>query len=213
MVTIGDRRDVTPRSEGSTRRLEALADGFFAIAMTLLVLDLSTGEPGESVTAVLRGEVTHLLLYFDSLLALGVLWFGHRNAFTFVHRTDHPHTWLNLAMLGFVGLVPWTTSLAAQHLHDPLAVSVYNANLVVVTLLEALTWRYATRRGQLATGLSEGARQVSRRLVFLPVVGFTVALGLAWVNTWAALALDAALPLLPVFGITYRLQYRLSRPR
>jgi hypothetical protein len=109
--------------------------------------------------------------------------------------------------------VPWTTSLAAQHLHDPLAVSVYNANLVVITLLEALTWRYATGRGQLATGLSEGARQVSRRLVFLPVVGFTVALGLAWVNTWAALALDAALPLLPVFGITYRLQYRLSRPR
>ena len=139
MVTFGERRDVTARAEGSTRRLEALADGFFAIAMTLLVLDLSTGEPGESVPAVLRGESTHLLLYFDSLLALGVLWFGHRNAFTFVHRTDHPHTWLNLAMLGFVGLVPWTTSLAAQHLHDPLAVSVYSANLVIVTLLEAVT--------------------------------------------------------------------------
>jgi hypothetical protein len=47
--------------------------------------------------------------------------------------------------------------------------------------------------------------------VFLPVVDFTVALGLAWVNTWAAL--DAALPLLPVLGLTYRLQYRLSRSR
>jgi uncharacterized membrane protein len=211
VATIGERRDVTARSEGSTRRLEALADGFFAIVMTLLVLDLSTGEAGESVTAVLRGEATHLLLYFDSLLALGVLWFGNRNAFTFVHRTDHPHTWLNLAMLGFVGLVPWTTSLAAQHLHDPLAVSVYTANLVVITLLDAVTWLYATGRGNLATGLSEGARQVSRRLVFLPVVGFTIALGLAWVNTWAALALDAVLPLLPVLGVTYRLQYRLSR--
>src|SRR6185437_3670274 len=186
VVTFGERRDVTARAEGSTRRLEALADGFFAIVMTLLVLDLSTGEPGESVPAVLRGEATHLLLYFDSLLALGVLWFGHRNAFTFVHRTEH--------------------------LHDPLAVSVYSANLVIVTLLEAVTWLYATGRGNLAVGLSEGARQVSRRLVFLPVVGFTVAAGLAWVNTWAALALDAALPLLPVFGVTYRLQYRLSRP-
>ena len=48
--------------------------------------------------------------------------------------------------------------------------------------------------------------------MFLPVVGFTVALGLAWINTWVALGLDAALPLLPVFGLTYRLQYRLSRP-
>jgi uncharacterized membrane protein len=211
-VLTGDRRDVTPRSEGSTRRLEALADGFFAIVMTLLVLDLSTGEQGEPVTAVLRGEATHLLLYFDSLLALGVLWFGHRNAFAFVHRTDHPHTWLNLAMLGFVGLVPWTTSLAAQHLHDPLAVSVYTANLVVITLLDAITWLYATGRGHLVTGLPEGAREVSRRLVFLPVVGFTVALGLAWINTWAALALDAVLPLLPVLGLTYRLQYHLSRP-
>ena len=181
--------------------------------MTLLVLDLSTGEPGESVPAVLRGEATHLLLYFDSLLALGVSGSGtatrSRSCTALTIRTPG----CNLAMLGFVGLVPWTTSLAAQHLHDPLAVSVYSANLVIVTLLEAVTWLYATGRGNLAVGLSEGARQVSRRLVFLPVVGFTAAAGLAWVNTWAALALDAALPLLPVFGVTYRLQYRLSRPQ
>ena len=91
--------------------------------------------------------------------------------------------------------------------------TVYTANLVLITLIDAVTWLYATGRGGLASGLSDGARQVSRRLVFLPVVGFTVALGLAWVNTWAALALDAALPLLPVLGLTYRLQYRLSRSR
>ena len=74
---------------------------------------------------------------------------------------------LVLALLGFVGLVPWTTSLAAQHLHDPLAVAVYSANLVMITLLDAVTWLYATGRGQLASGLSEGARQVSRRLVLI----------------------------------------------
>jgi hypothetical protein len=53
------------------------------------------------------------------MLVLGALWFGHRNAFEYIRRTDHPHTWLTLAMLAFVAVVPWTTALVAQHRHSP----------------------------------------------------------------------------------------------
>ena len=123
------RKAFDPRSEGSTSRLQTLADGFFAVAMTLLVLDLSAGTMKQPVTDVLKESWPHLLLFFDGMLVLGALWFGHRNAFEYIRRTDHPHTWLTLAMLAFVAVVPWTTALVAQHRHSPLAITVYTANL------------------------------------------------------------------------------------
>jgi uncharacterized membrane protein len=201
-----------PRSEGSIDRLQALSDGFFAVAMTLLVLDLSSGEgTSQPVSGVLHGTLPHLLLYFDSMLVLGALWFGHRNAFEFVRRTDHPHTWLTLAMLAFVALVPWTTALVAQHIHEPLAITVYTANLAIVTALDAAAWWYATGRPQLATGMTPRLVRVSRLLGCVPVAGFVLATGLTWLSTWAALAVVVALPLLPVTGVSYRVQHRLSR--
>lgn len=201
-----------PRSEGSTGRLQALADGVFAVAMTVLALSLPTGlESGGPVTAVLRAGLPHLLLYFISMLALGALWFGHRNAFEYIRRTDHPHTWLSLAMLAFVPLVPWTVSLLARHVTDPLAMAAYNANLVMLTGLDAATWWYATKPGGLSGTLPGRLTQVSRTLTLIPPCGFLLALGLSWLSTWAALALDVMLPLLPITGVSYRLQYRLSR--
>ena len=53
---------------------------------------------------------------------------------------------------------------------------------------------------------------MSRALAIVPPAGFLVATGVSWLSTWAALALDIALPLLPVTGLSYRAQYRLSRP-
>jgi uncharacterized membrane protein len=213
-MTEARPRAVNPRSEGSTGRLQALADGVFAVAMTLLALNLPIGlGSGGPVTSVLRAGLPHLLLYFISMLALGVLWFGHRNQFEYVRRTDHPHTWLNLAVLAFVPLVPWTVSVLAGHVADPLAVTAYNANLVMLTGLDAATWWYATRRGGLAGSLPKGMIRVSRELTLIPPVGFLLAIALARLSTWTALALDVALPLVPITGLSYRIQYQLSRPR
>jgi uncharacterized membrane protein len=201
-----------PRSEGSTGRLQALTDGFFAVAMTLLVLNLPVGDPRAptSAWAVLSQAWPHLLLYFDSVLVLGVLWFGNRNAFEYVERTDHPHTWLSLGVLAFVALVPWTTGLAASHLHDPLAVTIYAVNLLIATVFDAATWLYATGRGRLTARVTPEFTTVSRRLTAVPVAGMALATGLAWASTWAALAIVVTLPLLAISGLTYRVQHRLS---
>jgi hypothetical protein len=112
-------------------------------------------------------------------MTLLVLWFGNRNAFEFVRRTDHPHTWLSLGELAFVTLVPWTTTLVALHLHAPLAVAVYTGNLAVITWLDAATRIYATGRSGLATGMTPRLTRVSRGLACLPAAGFTVAAGAA----------------------------------
>jgi uncharacterized membrane protein len=199
-----------PRSEGTTGRLQALTDGFFAVAMTLLVLNLPVGARGDSTSAVMGQAWPHLLLYFDSVLVLGVLWFGNRNAFEYVERTDHPHTWLSLGVLAFVALVPWTTGLAASHLHDPLAITIYTVNLLIATMFDAATWLYATGRGRLIARMTPEFTTVSRRLTAVPVGGMALATGLAWASTWAGLAIVVTLPLLAISGLTYRLQHRLN---
>ena len=199
-----------PRSEGTTGRLQALTDGFFAVAMTLLVLNLPIGDRNGSTSAVLHQAWPHLLLYFDSVLVLGVLWFGNRNAFEYVERTDHPHTWLSLGVLAFVALVPWTTGLAASHLHDPVAITFYTVNLLIATVFDAATWLYATGQGRLTARMTPEFTRISRRLTAVPVTGMALATGLAWASTWAGLALVVALPLLAISGLTYRVQHRLS---
>ncbi len=210
-MSQAESHDSHPRSEGSTRRLEALADGFFAVAMTLLVLDLSTGEGTSApVSSVLRASLPHLLLYFDSMLVLGALWFGNRNAFEFVRRTDHPHTWLTLGTLAFVALVPWTTALVAHHIRSPLAITAYTVNLALATGFDGAAWLYATGRARLATGMTPRFLRVSRWLSGFPPVGLLVATGLAWLNSWAGLALLVALAILPITGASYRVQYRLT---
>ncbi|HEY2552602.1 MAG TPA: TMEM175 family protein [Streptosporangiaceae bacterium] len=204
-------RTSDPLSKGGVGRLQALADGIFAVAMTLLVLNLPTGAgTDKQVSGVLSDALPHLLLYFASILMLGALWFSHRNAFEYFRRTDHPHTWLNLIMLTFVALVPWTTALVAQHVHEPLAVTVYAANLGIVTALDAAAWRYATGPAALTEELTPRFVAVSRLLTVVPVAGSVVAIGVCWLSTWAGLAVIVALALLPVTGVSYRVQHRLS---
>lgn len=208
------QHDARPRSEGSTARLQALADGVFAVAMTVLALGLPDGAgTAHPVSAVLRAGLPHLLLYFVSMLALGALWFGHRNTYEYVVRTDHPHTWLSLATLTFIPLVPWSVSVLAAHVTNPLALTVYNANLVIISALDAIAWWYAVDGNRLTDRLPPEFAKVSTRLAAVPAIGFLLAIGLAWLSAPAALAIDVALPLLPVSGVSYRLQYWLSRRR
>lgn len=105
-------------------------------------------------------------------------------------------------------LVPWTTALVARHLHEPLAITVCTANLAGVTALDAAAWFYATSRPQLTERMTPRLIQVSRVMAVVPAVGFVLACGLARVSIRAGLALVVALPLLPITGISYRLQYR-----
>lgn len=204
------KSEAHPRSEGTTSRLQALADGVFAVAMTVLALGLPEST-GHSAADTLRGSLPHLLLYFVSMLGLGALWFGHRNTYEYVRRTDHPHTWLSLAELAFIPLVPWTVSVLAHHLTDPAALTAYNANLAIICWFGAAAWWYAIDDGRLTGPLPRGFSQVSTRLALVPAVGFTLVTGIAWLSGQAALVFDVLLPLLPVTGLSYRLQYRLSK--
>src|SRR3989442_555420 len=101
-----------------TKRLEAFSDGVFAVAITLLVLDLRDPRGG--------GDLTHRLLrlwpnyaaYAVSFLVIGIIWVTHHDTFDRLRSVDRQLQFLNLLLLMTVALIPFPTSVLAEHLRD-----------------------------------------------------------------------------------------------
>jgi len=136
-------------------RIAALVDGIFAVAMTLLVLDLKLPEGVKlgndaDVWRQLVELKSHFSTYVLSFIVLGIFWIGHHSLFHFVRRVNRGLLWLNLLFLLFITLLPFSTNLLSGHspLHIP--VTVYGANLLLLSLTSLLQLRYLARHPELS---------------------------------------------------------------
>ena len=146
----------------SLERLAAHSDGIFAVAMTLLVLGLSVRAsnalhparplwtPGSLASEhvvwdVLRQLAPHLLTYLMSFLTLGIFWVGQQTQLNQFSRSDRDLTWIHLAFLLGVSLMPFSTLLLADYITYRLAVAVYWLNIVLLGALLYAGVRYAGR--------------------------------------------------------------------
>jgi len=133
-----------------TTRIEALTDGIFSFAMTILVLDFSV--------ALITKEVAHGALiptlvkllpnlygYLLSFFVLGMLWSGHRIEFHSIDRSDGALVLLNITYLVFITFIPFLTVLIGKFFLAPLPLLLYSFNFLLVLICRAATWSYATR--------------------------------------------------------------------
>jgi uncharacterized membrane protein len=129
----------------SSSRLETFSDGVFAIAATLLILDVHAG-PGE-LGAELRHSWPSYLAYAVSFLTIGIIWINHHTVFTQIRRVDRLFLLINVAFLMVVAFIPFPTSLIASHLRgndlEPAALT-YGATLTITAALFNLVWFYAS---------------------------------------------------------------------
>ena len=134
----------------SVERLAALSDGIFAVAMTLLVLDLhapaieaihSEHDLGRALLAL----APRLLPYLMSFLTLGILWVGHQTQLNHLARSDRDLTWIQLAFLFMVTITPFSTMLLAEFITYRLALLVYWVNILLLGTALYATWGYAIR--------------------------------------------------------------------
>ena len=136
----------------SVERLTALTDGLFAVAMTLLVLDLRV-PAGEAVTAltdqrlwqVLSKLGPNLSAYLLSFTMLGTFWLAQHTLLTILGRSDRKLTWIHLGFLFVVTLLPFSATLLADFVQLRLAIGVYWLNILLLGL--GLEWssRYGRR--------------------------------------------------------------------
>lgn len=135
----------------SLERLAALSDGIFAVAMTLLVLDLHI--PVSTISARITTEQDlwsallklgpNLLPYLMSFLALGIFWVGQQTQLNYFKQSNRYLTWIHLAFLLAVTLMPFSTGLLAAYITFRVAMMVYWLNIVLIGSMLFVSWRYA----------------------------------------------------------------------
>ena len=129
----------------STTRLETFSDGVFAIAITLLVLELGISAETEDLGAALLHIWPSYLAYVTTFLTIGVIWVNHHDLFDLVERVDRPLLFLNTLLLMVVAFLPFPTRLVAEFLtrgDEETAVLAYGITFVVLAVAFQVLWRW-----------------------------------------------------------------------
>jgi uncharacterized membrane protein len=136
-------------------RIAALVDGIFAVAMTLLVLDLKLPEGAKmsndsAVWHQLYELTGRFSTYALSFIVLGIFWISHHSLFHFVRRVSRDMLWLNLLFLLFITLLPFSTNLLSGRRHLQTPVVVYGINILVICLISLLQLSYLGHHPELS---------------------------------------------------------------
>jgi uncharacterized membrane protein len=181
--------------QSETARIEAFSDGVFAIAITLLILDLKVPPGNVLLGSALVRQWPSYIAYLISFWFIGIMWVNHHRLFTHIHKSNNGLLFLNLLLLLGISAVPFPTALVAAHFYTPdrtLAVAVFNGMYVVLALFFNVLWRYIVRAGLLNAAMLESADSISRQYAVGPAA-YLICFGLTWVSVAASLAINVAL--------------------
>jgi len=184
-----------------TGRLETFADGVFAIAATLLILNVDVPSPGDGNLA--HELATHWPSYVGyavSFLTIGIMWVNHHFILTQIARADRAFLFLNIFLLMCIAFVPFPTRLLADSLRTPdarAAAVAYGVTLTVTAIFFNATWLYAiSRRGHLLEERADPRVVASITRSFRPgVPSYAIATAFAVVSAWLSAALYAGIAL------------------
>ena len=181
-----------------TSRLEAFSDGVFAIAATLLVLEIGVDATRGSD---LGEELLHIwpsyLAYATSFLIIGVIWMNHHHCVSLMARVDRPFLFINSLLLLTVSFMPFPTKLVAQYLQEPgerAAAIAYAATMLVMAVTYNIWWRWARHgRRLIADGVSEERLRAVDRAFNPGVVTYGIVLVVAFFSPLASVIMTLAI--------------------
>ena len=189
----------------SPARLAAISDGIFAVGMTLLVLGLAVpaanlvkteGDLLQQLADLLPAVVT----YFMSFLTLGIFWVGQQTQLGQVERANRNFTWIHLAFLLSVTLVPFTTQLLARFHWSRVALILYWLNILVMGFALLAGSEYALRARLFPEGQGQTVTRLIRRRVYGAQALYFIAVLLSVFNTHWSIGLIVAIQLNFVFA-------------
>jgi len=183
-----------------TGRVEAFSDGVFAIAMTLLVLDIKVPHElggGGTLARALAAQWPTYLAFLTSYATILIMWVNHHRLFTHIARWDDRLLFSNGALLLGVVLVPFPTALVAEylgHAGQTTAAMVYNGTFIVIAFCFNILWKTASREGRLlrVDHDVEATRHITESYRFGPLF-YIAAFAVGLVNVTASLVLSLVL--------------------
>ena len=173
----------------SLERLAALSDGLFAIAMTLLILDIripaAAGIHGEgALWHAVAALAPRFVMYLMSFLTLGIFWAGQQTQFNHFARADRDLAWIHLAFLAAVATMPFSTQLLAEFITFRVALLIYWANILVLGATLYFSLVYACRAGLIKEGVSPDVAHALERRILIAQGLYALGAALCVVGTY-----------------------------
>ncbi len=189
MESIRDRYRRVFNQGRSMERLVFFSDAVFAIALTLLVIDIKVPLDDEGGSAdVVLAAIPSIYAYALSFYVIAVNWMGHHRKYAHIERFDSRLIGLNFLLLFMVAFVPFPTSLIAEYGGEVTSVVLYAAVVASLSLLQLAAWAYAHHAGHLAADVDPQLyRYMARNLLAVPLVfGLSILIAIFW-DPWIAM--------------------------
>jgi uncharacterized membrane protein len=173
-------------------RLAALSDGIFAVAMTLLVLDLHVPAAAQvhserELLGALAGMAPQWITYGMSFLTLGIFWAGQQTQLNHIAEGTRDLTWIHLGFLFATTLVPLSTRLLAEFITYRLALGIYWLNIVAMGGMLYWSWMYAAREGLIKADTPEDVRLSVCRRILIAQSLYAAGAALCFVRVWLSI--------------------------
>src|SRR5437762_5247828 len=181
-------------------RLEALGDGIFSVAMTVLVIELALpvvkGDSWIDLWHALKQSWDGFLCYMISFVVLGIMWFGHRMMFEYIGRTNRYFIFLGVLFYMVVCLVPFSTRFLAEDTMKWYAILAYGVNLSLCNLTLYDQWVYGINRTTLMEReLPDEVKKEAKILFLLSPAVYTVAIMFSFFVPMISIIIFAITPL------------------
>ncbi len=189
-------------------RIEALSDGVFAIAMTILVFNLK--DPLEHKTQSdaelllsLKNMLPAFLSFFLSFMTLGIFWTGQSTQFHYIKSYDRNLNWITLFFLMAVSVLPFTTDVLSHHINNKVSILLYWLNILLLGVLIYIHWFYAQKHqhiGEHSEEMKHVVHAIKKRVIVAQALYAFGAL-LCFINTYISITFIIAVQLNYAFGI------------
>jgi uncharacterized membrane protein len=182
-----------------TARIEAFSDGVFAIAITLLILEIQVPPqtPHGSLRAALANLWPSYLAFLASFMTIGVMWLNHHRLFTLINKKDDGLIAFNLLLLLGITWLPFPTALLAEHLlgahsDQEVAAVVYAGSFLALAIVFNVMWAYAVRVGIVNDDVHVSA--ITKQYALGPIL-YAALVGVAFLDAEWCLMLSALIAL------------------
>ena len=193
----------------NAERLAAMSDGIFAVAMTLLLLELRV--PARDLVhseADLRHALAllspQLLVYVMSFITLGIFWVGQQTQLNHLARPDRELTWIHLTFLFAVTLMPFSTRLLIEFLADRTALLAYWTNILALGVVLYFSWGHATKAGLVKEDIPANVPPAICRRILIGQSLYAFGALLCVFNTYWSIAFIVLVQLNYAIGLRFR---------
>ena len=175
-------------------RIETISDGVFAIAMTLLVLNITipSGAVVNTEMQLIKSFIAltpKILSYCLSFITLGIYWAAQSTQFYYINKSDRNLNWINLFFLLFISIIPFTTAFLSQYIAFKFAIFIYWFNISLIGQILGVNWWYAKKNKLVSIenqDLIAVSKAIKQRIIESQTL-YTIAALLCFFNTYVSI--------------------------